>query len=82
MPRKTDASFRVKGCHLDGKSEGTFTVKAPTMTGVVFVTYRPKGSRREYTVMLQKTCEMVAARAAKQGTVYEHARQTEDRSSS
>lgn len=71
MPRKTDASFKVKGAHVDGRNEGTFVIHIPTMTGVVFVTYRPKGARREYQVRLQDACEMVASRAAKQGTVYE-----------
>lgn len=71
MPRKTDAAFPVKGAHVDGTGEGTLTVQAPSMTGVVFVSYRPKGKRREYKVFLKDVAEMVASRAAKQGTVYE-----------
>lgn len=69
--RKTDATFKVKGAHVDGKNEGTLIVQAPSMTGVVFVSYRPKGARREYKVFLKDVAEMVASRAAKQGTVYE-----------
>lgn len=74
MPRKTDASFKVKGAHVDGKSEGTLTIKAPTLSSTVFVTYRPKGSRREYQLPLSMVAEIVASRAAKMGTVYEKAK--------
>lgn len=69
--RSTDATFKVKGAHVDGKNEGTLTVHAPSMTGVVFVSYRPKGARREYKLMLQQVVEIIASRAAKMGTVYE-----------
>lgn len=71
MPRSTDAKFKVKGCHCDGTNEGTLTIKAPTMSETVFVTYRPKGSRREYQLLLPMVCDMITSRAAKMGTIYQ-----------
>ena len=71
MMRKTDATFKVKKVHIDGTSEGTLTILAPVLSDTVFVSYRPKGARREYKLPIQMVCEIVASRAAKMGTVYQ-----------
>jgi hypothetical protein len=71
MARKTDATFKVKKVHIDGTNEGTLTILAPVLSETVFVSYRPKGARREYKLPIQMVCEMVASRAAKMGTIYQ-----------
>lgn len=64
MPRKTDATFSVKGVHVDRKSTGTLTIEAPRASGVVLVTFRPSYGR-PYTLTLPEVCEMIAWRVAK-----------------
>ena len=71
MVRKSDARFKVDHCHVDGKSEGVLTIKAPTLGNMPFVSYRPKHSRREYKLPLNQVAEMLCSRAAKIGAIYE-----------
>jgi hypothetical protein len=62
--RKSAAHFKVIGCHVDGRPDGTLTVEAPTPRGVVLVTYKPSRGR-DYTLTLPEVCEMIAWRAVK-----------------
>ncbi len=62
--RKTNATFSVTGVHIDGKTEGTLTVEAPR-AGITLVSYRPWGSRKEYTLTIGEVAEMIAWRVAK-----------------
>lgn len=56
------AHFKIVGARVDGTREGTLTIVREHGTA----SYRPKGSRTCYVLTLAETCEMIAARAAKQ----------------
>lgn len=62
--RKTKATFKVTGAHIDGKAAGTLVIEPPGPRGEILTTYRPKGGR-EYTLLLSEVCEMIAWRAVK-----------------
>lgn len=59
---KKKAHFEILGARVDGTCEGTLTIARSHG----LATYRPKGRRTQYVLTLAETCEMIAARAAKQ----------------
>ncbi len=63
--RQRAAHFAVERVHIDGRTDGTFTVEPVAREGTGYLAvFRPTRGR-EYALPLAVVCEMIAWRAAK-----------------